>query len=72
MRKGQNMKRTLQVLLLAAALAPAMAIAHEGFNNREEVIHQTAYWTGERFPDGRPKVPDDILDKMKTVTMEEA
>ncbi len=36
------------------------------------MIHYTSYWTGERFPDGRPKVPDDILDRMKTVTLEEA
>jgi hypothetical protein len=27
---------------------------------------------GERFADGRPKVPDAILDRMKSVTMEEA
>lgn len=67
------MKRKLHAMLMAAALlAPGMALAHEGFTSREEVIHQTAYWTGERFADGRPKVPDDILDKMKTVTMEEA
>ena len=38
------MKRTLHSLILAAALvAPVMANAHEGFANREEVIHQTAY-----------------------------
>jgi len=67
------MRRKLQAMLLAAVLvSPLTALAHEGFNSREEVIHQTAYWTGERFPDGRPKVPDDILDKMKTVTLEEA
>jgi len=67
------MRRKIQALLLAAALvSPLAAFAHEGFNSREEVIHQTAYWTGERFPDGRPKVADDILDKMKTVTLEEA
>src|SRR5579863_7102041 len=68
----EKMKRAMQALLMAAILSPALATAHEGFNNREEVIHQTAYWTGERFSDGRPKVTDDILDKMKRVTLEEA
>ena len=42
------------------------------FFSPEQVIQYTSYWTGDRFPDGRPKVPDDILDRMKTVTLEEA
>lgn len=42
------------------------------FFTPQQVIEYTSYWTGERFPDGRPKVPDDILDRMKTVTLEEA
>ena len=59
----------------AAALAFAIAtpaLAHQGFLPREEVIHNTPEWKGERFPDGRPKVPDAILDRMKSVTLEEA
>lgn len=39
---------------------------------REEMIRLTPEWKGERFPDGRPKVPDDILERMKLVTHEEA
>ena len=66
------MKRGAPLYLALAILGAAPAIAHEGFQSREEVAHETAYWTGERFPDGRPKVADDILDKMKTVTLEEA
>ena len=32
----------------------------------------THQWEGERFDDGRPKVPVDILERMKKVTIEEA
>lgn len=32
----------------------------------------TRDWTGERFASGRPKVPDDLLERMKLVTTEEA
>jgi regulator of RNase E activity RraA len=32
----------------------------------------THQWEGERFEDGRPKVPTDILERMKKVTIEEA
>jgi regulator of RNase E activity RraA len=46
--------------------------AQQGFFTREDVIKYTPDWQGERFPDGRPKVPDAILDRMKSVTLEEA
>jgi regulator of RNase E activity RraA len=39
---------------------------------REELIYLTPQWEGERFEDGRPRVPDDILERMKRVTLEEA
>ena len=29
-------------------------------------------WKGERFPNGRPRVPDDILRRMQNVVTEEA
>jgi regulator of RNase E activity RraA len=32
----------------------------------------TQLWHGERFDDGRPKVPDSILDRIRGVKMEEA
>ncbi|MBO9682727.1 MAG: RraA family protein [Flavisolibacter sp.] len=40
--------------------------------SKEEIIALTPDWKGERFPDGRPKVSDDILKRMKLVTIEEA
>lgn len=38
----------------------------------EELIALTPKWEGERFSDGRPKVPDELLERMKLVTHEEA
>ena len=32
----------------------------------------TAKWKGERFPDGRPKVSDAILARLKNISIEEA
>jgi regulator of RNase E activity RraA len=40
--------------------------------SKEELIFLTPEWKGERFPDGRPKVPDGILQRMKSVSVEEA
>jgi len=32
----------------------------------------TSEWKGERFPDGRPKVSDRILERLKNISIEEA
>lgn len=55
-----------------SGLASAASEWHGEFFTREDVIRYTPDWHGERFPDGRPKVPDDVLDRMKKVTLEEA
>jgi len=39
---------------------------------KEQLIALTPEWKGERFPDGRPKVPDNIIQRMKAVSVEEA
>lgn len=41
------------------------------FGNREEILALTAQWQGERFADGRPKVPEHHLQALRTMTMEE-
>jgi len=38
----------------------------------EEICDYTPEWRGERFSDGRPKVPDSILERMRLVTITEA
>ena len=38
----------------------------------KEIIALTPAWEGERFKDGRPKVPDDIVERMKAISLEEA
>src|SRR5690606_27456422 len=40
--------------------------------SREELVFLTPEWDGERFADGRPRVADDILERMRLVTLEEA
>ncbi|HLT06621.1 MAG TPA: hypothetical protein VK014_03790 [Cyclobacteriaceae bacterium] len=38
----------------------------------EQIIALTPEWTGERFSDGRPKVADQLLERLKKVSVEEA
>jgi regulator of RNase E activity RraA len=42
------------------------------FADRETVVQLTNDWKGDRFDDGRPRVPDDIITRMERVTTEEA
>ena len=41
------------------------------FSVKEDIIQLTSQWTGERFPDGRPKVPDSHLKALHALTLEE-
>ena len=41
------------------------------FSHPEDIIALTPQWKGERFPDGRPKVPDKYLDALYGMTLEE-
>ncbi len=40
--------------------------------SREDLVEMTRLNPFDRFPDGRPRVPDDLLERMKLVTTEEA
>ncbi|MGH2564454.1 MAG: RraA family protein [Ginsengibacter sp.] len=61
-------------LILLAALVLNMFIAkaqHVG-SSPEYIKALTSDWKGERFADGRPKVSDALLQRLKKVAMEEA
>jgi 4-hydroxy-4-methyl-2-oxoglutarate aldolase len=66
------MKRTLPLLSLVIYLmygSPAAA-QHAGAPP-DHVIALTSRWEGDRFPDGRPRVPDNLLERLKPISMEE-
>src|SRR3954471_10389480 len=58
--------------LHCAVLCAASAFAQPGVLTKELLIQYTPDWKGQRFPDGRLKVPDGVLKRMKSVTLEEA
>lgn len=61
------MKTTLQMLFLLFSVGVVSQQI-----SKEELIFLTPEWKGDRFEDGRPKVEDNILKRMKQVTLEEA
>jgi 4-hydroxy-4-methyl-2-oxoglutarate aldolase len=62
----------VSVLLLAIVLYSANAMSQRVGSSPEYIKALTAEWKGERFPDGRPKVSDALLERLKNISMEEA
>ncbi len=58
-------------ICLAAALAAPQMRAQLNTLTREQMIQYTAQNPFERFPDGRPKVPDAIIERAKGLSAEE-
>ncbi len=65
------MKKSL-IFTTLFLLAFCLSTQAQFFNTPEELIYYTSEWSGERFDDGRPKVADDILERMRKVSIEEA
>src|SRR5678816_1792941 len=40
--------------------------------SKEEMIFLTSEWKGERFPDGRPKISDELLERAKHIMIDDA
>lgn len=58
----------LALALATPAAAPASAQVKQ---TREQILFYTSQWKGERFPDGRPKVPDNLLQRVVDVSIED-
>lgn len=67
------MKLIATALFLAFAGIPIpSAQAQLGVYSTEQRVAFTPDWHGERFPDGRPKVPDSVLQRLGNATAEQA
>jgi regulator of RNase E activity RraA len=57
------------VLLITCSF---VSVAQRVGSSPEYIKALTSEWKGERFADGRPKVSDAILERLKNISMEEA
>ena len=62
----------LKYLVLLLIIFPLCQQIKSQQISKEDLIFLTPEWKGERFADGRPKVPDNIMKRMKSVSVEEA
>jgi regulator of RNase E activity RraA len=65
------MKFNLSILFFLSVIFFA-ASANAQTISKEELIFLTSEWKGERFPDGRPKIPDNLLERAKKIYIDDA
>src|SRR3954465_3998401 len=56
---------------VAALLAPLVSHAQLFSLTKEQLIEYTAQNPFDRFPDGRPKVPDALIERARSLSSEE-
>ncbi|SFW68931.1 Regulator of RNase E activity RraA [Sinomicrobium oceani] len=39
---------------------------------KEELVYLTGSWKGERFDNGRPRIPDDLVERARNISIDEA
>lgn len=62
-----------KLLLLALIINTAGAFTVKAQTiSRDELIFYTSEWKGERFADGRPKIPDALIERAKNISIEDA
>lgn len=60
------------ILFSVLCLFCSIGLLHAQTITKEELTFLTSEWKGERFPDGRPKVPDDLLKRAKRIYIDDA
>lgn len=71
MPKHYNMKIRIQVLVLIIGIFHGMSVLAQTIP-KDELIFLTSKWEGERFADGRPKISDDLLERAKQISIDDA
>jgi len=66
-----TMNRLLFLLFIIGVMVNQSKAQHVQIT-KEQLIALTPEWKGERYPDGRPHVPDNVVKRMKSVSVEEA
>jgi len=63
--------KTFVTILFFIAIIGTQALNGQTIS-KEEMIFLTSEWNGERFPDGRPKIPDELLERAKHIMIDDA
>jgi regulator of RNase E activity RraA len=65
------MRKMIGATVMACVFASAIPATPQVKTTKEQIMFYTSGWKGERFPDGRPRVPDDLLKRALDVSIED-
>src|SRR3954465_8641104 len=65
------MKRIILAIILAATVFTSSTVFAQVKMTRDQILFYTSDWKGDRYPDGRPKLPDSLLTRAASQTIED-
>ena len=65
------MRKKIVSALIVSALLGALPAVGQVKMTRDQMMFYTSEWKGDRFPDGRPKVSDDLLKRAVQLSIED-
>jgi 4-hydroxy-4-methyl-2-oxoglutarate aldolase len=65
------MRRIIGTALVLCALIATLPAFSQVKMTRDQILFYTSEWKGDRFPDGRPKLPDSLLKRAVNMTVED-
>jgi regulator of RNase E activity RraA len=65
-------KQLKHILIVLFSVCNIPCLLHAQTISREELIFLTSEWKGERFPDGRPRIQDELVRRAKNIAIEDA
>ena len=65
------MNKQIVSLMLGISIS-LISFAQQVTLSPQQIIALTSEWKGERTPDGRPKISDQMLERLKNISIEEA
>src|SRR5271165_772384 len=65
------MKKKIFAFVAACAVTGMLPAFAQIRQTKEQILFYTSDWKGDRFPDGRPKVADNLLERALDVSIED-
>lgn len=65
------MRRFVWTISIGCMMLGSSALRAQIKPNKEQILFYTQDWKGERFPDGRPMLPDNLLTRALDVSIED-
>jgi 4-hydroxy-4-methyl-2-oxoglutarate aldolase len=70
-KKENRVKKMIWTAVLACTVLGTAPVFGQVEMTRQQILFYTSGWKGERFQDGRPKLPDDLLKRAVNMTIED-